>query len=321
MQIQHQLGADIIFAFDELTTLMNTRDYQERSVRRTHAWAERCLAEHARLTAERPDRPYQALFGVVQGAQYEDLRRQASRGLAGAGGRRARLRRLRHRRRAGEGEPGHHHRLVRRGAARGPAAAPAGHLRAGRHLHRHRERRRHLRLRLAVPGRPQRRRLHPRRPVQRQHRVLPAGLRADRRRVRLLHLRALHPGLPAPPVQGQGDAGRRRCARSTTSGSSSRWSTASGPASRPATSTRSGPRSSAATTPRSDRRQRGGSLRRAGAPTCLASQATSGSQAVKVSTTKSRTPSPSAQRGAGQRAGADERPCCRSRSIRGWSLA
>jgi queuine tRNA-ribosyltransferase len=79
--IQHQLGADIIFAFDELTTLMNTRGYQERSVQRTQEWAVRCLAEHRRLTAVRHDEPYHALFGVVQGAQYEDLRRQAARGL------------------------------------------------------------------------------------------------------------------------------------------------------------------------------------------------------------------------------------------------
>jgi len=82
MQVQHQLGADIIFAFDELTTLMNTRGYQENSVERTHAWAIRCLREHRRLTEERVGRPYQALFGVVQGAQYEDLRRRAARGLA-----------------------------------------------------------------------------------------------------------------------------------------------------------------------------------------------------------------------------------------------
>jgi queuine tRNA-ribosyltransferase len=81
IRIQHQLGADIIFAFDELTTLVNTRGYQERSVQRTHEWAVRCLAEHRRLAAERPGRPPQALFGVVQGAQYEDLRRQAARGL------------------------------------------------------------------------------------------------------------------------------------------------------------------------------------------------------------------------------------------------
>ncbi|GAB3821167.1 tRNA guanosine(34) transglycosylase Tgt [Tessaracoccus terricola] len=82
MGIQHQLGADVMFAFDELTTLMNTRAYQELSVERTHAWAIRCLREHARLTRERADKPYQALFGVVQGAQYEDLRRRAARGLA-----------------------------------------------------------------------------------------------------------------------------------------------------------------------------------------------------------------------------------------------
>jgi queuine tRNA-ribosyltransferase len=82
MRIQHELGADIMFAFDELTTLMNTRDYQELSAERTHAWAVRCLAEHGRLTRERSHRPYQALFGVVQGAQYEDLRRQAASGLA-----------------------------------------------------------------------------------------------------------------------------------------------------------------------------------------------------------------------------------------------
>jgi queuine tRNA-ribosyltransferase len=81
--IQHQLGADIIFAFDELTTLVNTRGYQEQSVRRTQDWAVRCLAEHRKLTAARPDKPAQALFGVVQGAQYEDLRRAATRGLVG----------------------------------------------------------------------------------------------------------------------------------------------------------------------------------------------------------------------------------------------
>jgi queuine tRNA-ribosyltransferase len=81
MGIQHQLGADIIFAFDECTTLLNTREYQERSLERTQAWAVRCLAEHHRLTQTRIGRPYQALFGVVQGAQYEDLRRQAARDL------------------------------------------------------------------------------------------------------------------------------------------------------------------------------------------------------------------------------------------------
>jgi len=82
MQVQHQLGADIIFAFDECTTLMNTREYQERSLERTFAWAKRCVTEHERLTLERSHRPYQELWGVVQGAQYEDLRRLAAQQMA-----------------------------------------------------------------------------------------------------------------------------------------------------------------------------------------------------------------------------------------------
>lgn len=133
MRIQHQLGADIMFAFDELTTLLNTRAYQEDSVERTARWAVRCLDEHARQTAERSHRPYQALFGVVQGAQYEDLRRHAARGLAdmagsehpdqrfdgfGIGG-------------ALEERPRGDHRLGQRRAPRGEAAAPARDLRAG----------------------------------------------------------------------------------------------------------------------------------------------------------------------------------------------
>ena len=83
MRIQHELGADIMFAFDECTTLMNTRGYQESSLARTQAWAVRCLAEHSKLTTARAAKPYQALFGVVQGAQYEELRRRAARDLAG----------------------------------------------------------------------------------------------------------------------------------------------------------------------------------------------------------------------------------------------
>ena len=81
MQVQHKIGADIIFAFDELTTLHDSKNYQERSLERTRLWAQRCLVEHQRLTKERSHRPYQALFGVLQGAQYEDLRRKAARDL------------------------------------------------------------------------------------------------------------------------------------------------------------------------------------------------------------------------------------------------
>ncbi len=81
MQIQHKIGADIIFAFDECTTLHNTRPYQELAMERTYEWALRCLDEHKRLTDLRADKPYQALFGVIQGAQYEDLRKKAAHDL------------------------------------------------------------------------------------------------------------------------------------------------------------------------------------------------------------------------------------------------
>lgn len=83
MSIQHQLGADIMFAFDELTSLLHPYDYQIESLERTEAWARRCLAAHKRLTEERAHKPYQQLWGVVQGAQYQELRERAARTLAG----------------------------------------------------------------------------------------------------------------------------------------------------------------------------------------------------------------------------------------------
>jgi queuine tRNA-ribosyltransferase len=84
MQIQHAIGADITFAFDELTTLYHDYNYQVESLeKRTHPWAVRSLAEHQRLNSERSHRPPQALFGVVQGANYEDLRRRSAMFLGG----------------------------------------------------------------------------------------------------------------------------------------------------------------------------------------------------------------------------------------------
>lgn len=77
IRVQHAIGADIIFAFDELTSLLDPYEYQVESLGRTHAWARRCIEEMRRLRNAHADRPYQALFGVIQGAQYEDLRRQA----------------------------------------------------------------------------------------------------------------------------------------------------------------------------------------------------------------------------------------------------
>lgn len=82
MQIQHQIGADIMFAFDECTSIAQPYDYQVESLDRTHKWAKRCIDEHIKLTNERKGKPYQALFGVVQGANYQDLREQSASYLA-----------------------------------------------------------------------------------------------------------------------------------------------------------------------------------------------------------------------------------------------
>lgn len=82
MQVQHAIGADICFAFDELTSLADPYDYQVESLKRTHDWADRSLAEMRRLQSANPSRPYQALFGVLQGANYQDLRRETARYLA-----------------------------------------------------------------------------------------------------------------------------------------------------------------------------------------------------------------------------------------------
>jgi queuine tRNA-ribosyltransferase len=79
IQVQHKIGADIIFAFDELTSLMDSYHYQVKSLARTHSWADRCLKEMQKLRKKNPEKPYQALFGIIQGAQYEDLRKDAAK--------------------------------------------------------------------------------------------------------------------------------------------------------------------------------------------------------------------------------------------------
>lgn len=82
MQVQHGIGADITFAFDELTSLLDPYEYQVEALARTHRWAERSLSEVKRLRAEHPERPYQALFGVLQGANYENLRKETAQFMA-----------------------------------------------------------------------------------------------------------------------------------------------------------------------------------------------------------------------------------------------
>jgi len=82
MAIQHALGADICFAFDELTSLADPYEYQIEALERTHRWALRSLTAFRDLQTSHADRPYQALFGVLQGAHFEDLRRKTARFLA-----------------------------------------------------------------------------------------------------------------------------------------------------------------------------------------------------------------------------------------------
>lgn len=74
MEIQNALGSDIMMAFDECPPYPATYDYMKASVERTSRWAERCLEGH-----KRPNE--QGLFGIVQGGEYEDLRRQSAKDL------------------------------------------------------------------------------------------------------------------------------------------------------------------------------------------------------------------------------------------------
>lgn len=81
MQIQHNLGADIFFAFDECTSPLAPVVYQKEAMDRTHRWAKRSLEEHKKLGASKATGEIQALFGVVQGGAYEELRRESARTL------------------------------------------------------------------------------------------------------------------------------------------------------------------------------------------------------------------------------------------------
>jgi queuine tRNA-ribosyltransferase len=74
VRVQEQLGADMIMCLDECAEPLD-RAYNERALARTHAWAQRCKAAQTRTD--------QALFGIVQGGIFPDLRRQSAEFLAG----------------------------------------------------------------------------------------------------------------------------------------------------------------------------------------------------------------------------------------------
>lgn len=79
IEIQHQLGADMFFAFDECTAPTEPYEYQKEAMYRTHRWADRSLKAHRQnLDANRK----QAIFGIVQGGRHEDLRRESAKEIA-----------------------------------------------------------------------------------------------------------------------------------------------------------------------------------------------------------------------------------------------
>lgn len=74
MEIQNALGSDIMMAFDECPPYPAEYEYMKSSVERTSRWAERCLAAHQ-------TKDVQGLFGIVQGGEYEELRKQSAEDL------------------------------------------------------------------------------------------------------------------------------------------------------------------------------------------------------------------------------------------------
>ncbi|KKW27641.1 MAG: Queuine tRNA-ribosyltransferase [Parcubacteria group bacterium GW2011_GWF1_52_5] len=73
IQIQHDIGADIIFAFDECTSPHASDSYQREALARTHRWATRSLVQHRMLDNA------QLLFGIVQGGRVQELREESAR--------------------------------------------------------------------------------------------------------------------------------------------------------------------------------------------------------------------------------------------------
>jgi queuine tRNA-ribosyltransferase len=73
IEIQHNLGADIIFAFDECTSPYELLHYQKEALERTHRWARQSLEYHRQA-----GKPEQAIFGIVQGGRSEALRKESA---------------------------------------------------------------------------------------------------------------------------------------------------------------------------------------------------------------------------------------------------
>ncbi len=83
MDIQRSIGADIIMAFDECTPYPCDYHYARRSMHMTHRWLDRCIKQ-LEISPEKYGHP-QALFPIVQGSTYKDLREQSAEYIANAG--------------------------------------------------------------------------------------------------------------------------------------------------------------------------------------------------------------------------------------------
>lgn len=81
MQIQRKLGADLIFAFDECLSIDADYETTRKSVERTHRWAERSLNEFKKLNKNKT----QALYGIVQGGRFLDLREKSAKFISSLG--------------------------------------------------------------------------------------------------------------------------------------------------------------------------------------------------------------------------------------------
>lgn len=75
IRIQHDIGADIIMAFDDVVDLANEKHRQKEAMERTHKWLERSVAEHKRLSSKITNPP--KLFGIAQGGLDKKLRKQS----------------------------------------------------------------------------------------------------------------------------------------------------------------------------------------------------------------------------------------------------
>jgi len=80
MEIQHALGADIIMPIDECAPADSTKEYAQQALKRTHDWLLRCQKKHAELeSAKTVDQHSQALFPIIQGTMFEDLRIESAK--------------------------------------------------------------------------------------------------------------------------------------------------------------------------------------------------------------------------------------------------